>query len=103
MTQRAEPAQHGHDQSAGERTIALLKCTEFTRAIEAFVERAMSAQHAIDDICGDAADSEPRHVIRTAGKRSRLACARHAQNSSLQPRHGYAKSSAMPTDRKPPG
>ncbi len=63
MAQRAEPAQHDRDQRAGQRAVAILERGELGRVVEHFVERAAAAQHAVDDVGGDAAHGETGHVV----------------------------------------
>ena len=57
MAQRAEPAQHRRDQGAHQRAVALGKVGKLRmrRAVlELLVERPAAAQHAVEDIGGDA-------------------------------------------------
>ena len=48
MPQRAEPAQHGSDQPARQRAVAIFKYCQAGMAFELFIERAAAAQYALD-------------------------------------------------------
>ena len=61
MAQRAEPAQHGRDERAHQRAVALGErgkpgCASAPSS--SLVERAAAAQHAVEDVGGDAAGGE---------------------------------------------
>ena len=76
MAQGAEPAQHGRDQRARERAVAILERGELARRVEQLVERAAAAQHAVEDIGGDAAHGEAGHVVGARPGRGLRSCAR---------------------------
>ena len=66
MAQRAEPAQHGRDQRPRQRAVAIGEGGERgirVGAVELLVERSVPAQHAVDNVGGDAADGEARRRI----------------------------------------
>ena len=100
--QAAEPAQHGGDQRAREGAVALVERGELSGSVEQFVERPAAAQHAIDDIGGDAAGGEAGHVLRANRMGLRLVRSLHSKNTSLRLGDRYAKSEAMPTDPTAP-
>ena len=73
MTQGAETAQHRRDQRPRQRTVAFGKGGKSGiggDAIELFVERSVSAQHAIDDIGGDAPGRQARNRVVVAVRTS---------------------------------
>ena len=80
VTQRAEPAQHGRDQRTRERAVAVGERRETpvrVGAVELLVERAMAAQHAIENIGRDAASREAGNVGRGRWRCARCRHARH--------------------------
>ena len=65
MAQRPEPAQHHGHQRAHQRAVAMRKrCKVRVRGpfLELFVERAMAAQHAVEDVDRDLPRREARRV-----------------------------------------
>ena len=61
MAQRADPAQHGRDQLAHQRAVAIGKRREARmrlRAVELAVERPVAAQHVVEDVGGNASCGE---------------------------------------------
>jgi hypothetical protein len=98
MPQGPEPAQHRADEGADQGAIALGKGGESRRqrpaAVKQIVERAAAAQHAVEDVGGDAAH-------RKAGDRFTSAHRLHCEIlfARLRIRDGYAKSEPMPTDQ----
>ncbi len=71
MAQGAEPAQHGSDQRARQRAVALLQRGKLASVrVEQLIERAAAAQHAFDDVGGDAAHGEAGHVVGATGARA---------------------------------
>ncbi len=62
MAQRAEPAQHRRDERARKRAVALGQVRQSPDCAPApssiVIERAVAAQHAVDDVGGDAARRE---------------------------------------------
>ena len=61
MAQRADAAQHGGDELAHQRAVALgerRKPRMRIRAVELGVERTMAAQHIVQDVGGDATGGE---------------------------------------------
>ena len=97
MTQRAEPAQHGGDDGARQRPVALLEQCEFGRGVEQFVERTAAAQHAVDHVGGDAPDGEAGRIVIAAGTRPWFSPSLHRENdpsSRTFPGCGAARSGA---------
>ena len=75
MAQRAEPAQHGRDQAAHQRAVAVGERGEAgmrARAVELLVERPVAAQHAVEDVGGDPARGEARRLGQQVARRVRL-------------------------------
>ena len=66
MAQRAEPPQHGGDQAAHQRAVALGQLAQRRLIFELFVERTLAPQHAVENLGGDAADGKAgngrRHI-----------------------------------------
>jgi hypothetical protein len=61
MAQRADAAQHGRDKLAHQRPIALGESSKpgmCVRAVQLGVERAIAAQHIVQNLDGDAAGGE---------------------------------------------
>ena len=61
MPQRADPAQHGRDQLAHQRAVAIGKRRKpgmRVGAVELGIERTLPAQHVVEDVGGDAAGGE---------------------------------------------
>ncbi len=65
MAKRAEPPQHGRDERASQRPIALGKRGEARLGIlELLVERSIAAQHGVEKLGGDATRGEARRLRR---------------------------------------
>ena len=65
--QRAETAQHGRDQPAHQRAVAVaqgLHCGMRGRTVELIVQRAAPHQHVVDDVGSDPARGKSRRVGR---------------------------------------
>src|SRR6516165_2763400 len=75
MAQRPEPAQHHRHQGPHQRAIALRKCCE-VGVRRAIVERAVTAQHAVEDVDGDLPRREAGRVALGCGR----ALIRHQQH-----------------------
>ena len=76
MAQGAEPAQHGGDDAAHQRAVALGELRQAGQgvpAVELLVERPAAAQHAVEDLGGDAARRQARAADGEPG--GSLACA----------------------------
>ena len=74
MAQRAEPAQRGRDQRAGERPIAVGKAGKpgiGAGAVELLIERAMLPQHGVENVGGNAPGGETGYVV-AAGRSGRV-------------------------------
>ena len=86
MAQRAEPAQHGRDQRPRQRAVALGKagqCGARIGAVELIVERATAAQHAVEDVGGEAPGGQARHGIGCGCPDEPLSLARRSWASWL--------------------
>ena len=73
MAQRAEPAQHGRDQRPRQRAVALRQAGQRGArggAVELIVERAAAAQHAVENVGGEAPGGEAGHGVGVAARRS---------------------------------
>ena len=66
MAQRAEPAQHGRDELAHQRAVAVGERREarMRSASSSPIERPLAAQHVVEDVGGDAAGGETGHFRR---------------------------------------
>ena len=65
MAQRPEPAQHHRHQRAHQRAVAMRKRCKIRLCgpiVELFVERAVTAQHAVEDVDGDPPRGEAGRV-----------------------------------------
>jgi hypothetical protein len=101
MAQYAEAAQHGRDQRARQRAVAIGKRAKpgmGSAAVELLIERTMPPQHGIEDIGRKAAHGKTRHLIGGARTSRSPRCALHDEKFLLRGRHGYANSAKMPTD-----
>ena len=80
MAQRAEAAQHRRDQRPRQRAVALRQSGKrgAASALELFVEWAAAAQHAVEDIGGNAPGGEARQPRRRGCPEGRLGLARRA-------------------------
>jgi hypothetical protein len=67
-------------------------------AIEQFIERAVPAQYAVDEVGGYTPDRKAGHLFGACRASLRPVGRFHAKNYSLRREHGYAKSKPMPTD-----
>ena len=105
MAQGAKPPQHGADQRAGERAVALLQRRELGGRVDELVERAAAAEHAVEHIGGDTARGQPRCIVIAAGTSPRLSRGLHRENNPYStrscPGRGTARNGAPPIRDRP--
>ena len=95
MAQRADAAQHGRDELAHQRAVAVgerRKPRMRFGAVELGVERAMAAQHVVEDVGGDAARGETGNF---RGRNPSCRCHAHPLQLNRRPRPRTAAESLL--------